>query len=122
LPSREPLRPVYAGAEALDELASKEDAEILVAAEAAEAEQRSALSALDEAISREPSEDRLILRLRFWESMGVADIARTLGVEQKPLYRRLAALLVRLRQNLESAGVSRSTVADLIAALEDEGQ
>jgi RNA polymerase sigma factor for flagellar operon FliA len=120
LPSRAPLRPDYVRDEALGEMVSDKGADVLVATEAAQVEHHSAVSALDEAIAREPPEDRLILRLRFWENMGVADIARTLRIEQKPLYRRLAALLVRLRRNLESVGVSRSMVAELVAVLEEE--
>ena len=38
-----------------------------------------------------------ILRLKFQEGLGIADIARALHLEQKPLYRRLDGLLDRLR-------------------------
>src|SRR5262249_3136488 len=120
LPSREPLRPVYLPPETLDELESNESADVAIVTEAAQAERLSALSALDEAIARQPPEHRIILRLRFWENMGVAEIARTLGLEQKPLYRRLPALFARLRDHLESAGISRPRIAGLIAVVEEE--
>src|SRR5262249_35770592 len=37
-------------------------------------------------------EDALIVKLRFWSGMSVADIARSLQLKQKPLYRRIEAI------------------------------
>jgi RNA polymerase sigma factor for flagellar operon FliA len=59
-------------------------------------------------------DDRLLFRLRFEGGMSVADIARMLRVEQKPLYRRLQRCLVLLRQRLESAGIRRRDVDEII--------
>ena len=60
------------------------------------------------------SEDRVILRLRFTGSATVAGIARSLAIEPRPLYRRIEALLVRLRRALEAAGVDASSAEALI--------
>lgn len=60
------------------------------------------------------AEDRVILRLHFAREVTVAGIARTLGIEQRPLYRRIDALLARLRRALEEAGLDASSVRDLI--------
>lgn len=57
---------------------------------------------LERAIRTLPPPDQLLLRLRFWEGMKVSDIARSLHCPQKPLYRRIQRLLVRLRAQLTS--------------------
>lgn len=63
-----------------------------------------------------PAEDRLLVRLRFESSLGIADIARVLDVPQRPLYRRLEMLLGRLREALLAAGIDRATAEDLVSA------
>jgi RNA polymerase sigma factor (sigma-70 family) len=62
--------------------------------------------AVTQALTALGGQDRLILRLKFQEGLGVADIARALHVEQKPLYRRLDMLLRGLKEALESVGIS----------------
>lgn len=57
--------------------------------------------ALDEAMATLEPQDRLIVRLRFENGLGIADIARTLALPQRPLYRRLEQILARLRRHLE---------------------
>lgn len=71
---------------------------------------------LRDAIDRLPVEDRMLLRLRFWQGSSVADAARILGVPQRPLYRRLERALGELRGALVAAGVS----AEAVRALLDE--
>lgn len=61
-----------------------------------------------------PPEDALILRMRFWSGMSVADVARTLHLEQKPLYRRLDAIQARLRDAFAERGIDRDAVSDLL--------
>jgi RNA polymerase sigma factor (sigma-70 family) len=80
-------------------------------------ERAAAERALASAIAEEPAEDQVILRMRFWEGSSVADIARALRIEQKPLYRRLERALGSLRQQLELQGISADHVR---ALLEDE--
>lgn len=63
-------------------------------------------------------QDRAILRLRFRAGASIADIARALGLEQRPLYRRMEALLASLRRAFETAGFDAGSVADLIGAPE----
>jgi RNA polymerase sigma factor for flagellar operon FliA len=84
-----------------------EGAEAAVAREAAEA-------ALSHALEGLPDDVRLVLRLRYWEGLSVAEIARGLGVDAKPLYRRIERALGRLRRRLEGAGVSREQVRGLL--------
>lgn len=65
-------------------------------------------------------EDAEILRLRFAASMNVADIARTLNIQQRPLYRRIEALLSRLRAALAAAQVDASALAGVIGEAAQE--
>jgi len=60
------------------------------------------------------AEDRALLQFRFAESMKIADISRMLRLPQRPLYRRIEALLERFRASLAAAGVDGSTAADLL--------
>jgi RNA polymerase sigma factor (sigma-70 family) len=60
--------------------------------------------------------DRLICRLRFEGGMSVADIARLLRVEQKPLYKRVQRVLTLLRRNLEKDGIKAEDVHDVLSS------
>lgn len=60
------------------------------------------------------AQDRVILRLRFGKEVSIADIARALGLKQRPLYRQVETLLAKLRRAMEQAGFDASTVTDLI--------
>ena len=71
-------------------------------------------TALRQAIDTLEGDDRLIVRLRFLEGMTTADIARTLGLEQRPLYRRLERLLRDLRSGLEERGFNAARVEELL--------
>jgi RNA polymerase sigma factor (sigma-70 family) len=61
-------------------------------------------------------QDRVILRLRFGKGAAVSDIARIIGLPQRPLYRRIEALLADLRAALERSGVAAGDVADVVEA------
>ena len=69
---------------------------------------RGALAAL-------PLEDRTLVRLRFLSSMTIADISRVLDIPQRPLYRRLEALLAHLRGALAKEGIDGAALAGVIA-------
>jgi len=73
-----------------------------------------ASGAVRTAMAAMTAEDRAILRLRFAKGSSIADIARALQLEQRPLYRRIEALLAGLRRSLEQAGLDGSAVSDLI--------
>ncbi|HVR39891.1 MAG TPA: sigma-70 family RNA polymerase sigma factor [Thermoanaerobaculia bacterium] len=62
------------------------------------------------------AEDRVILRLRFAKDRTIADIARALGIAQRPLYRRIESLLATLRRALEREGLDAIAAGDLIGA------
>jgi hypothetical protein len=55
-----------------------------------------------------------MLRMRFESGLSVADIARLLGLEQKSLYREIHKLLAGLRVQLEHAGFTAHTAAQVL--------
>jgi RNA polymerase sigma factor (sigma-70 family) len=115
LPPRVPMRPAEVDEAAAAHVAGSAPASAAVE-QAEEAREREALrAALAEALATLPPEDRLIVRMRFWEGLGIAAISRALGLEQKPLYRRMERLLRQLREGLEEAGLG---AADALRFLE----
>jgi RNA polymerase sigma factor for flagellar operon FliA len=109
---RTPLRPIQAIQPDAD-AAGPYQADDRIEAEEAETEAAAAKRALAEVMETLSTEEQLIVRLHFMESMTVADIARGLSLPQKPLYRRLERALRTLRELLERAGVSRDHVREL---------
>ena len=89
-----------------------------VARKAAEATAARARAALAESIMELETQDRLILEMRFTDGHRVQEIARLLGLEPKPLYRRLERLLADLRKGLEKRGVAGT---DALEAIEQQG-
>lgn len=69
---------------------------------------------LNQAVAALSDDDRLILKMRVEEDRQIADIARALGLEQKPLYRRMERILKNLRDALEREGVDGEQVATLL--------
>ena len=61
-----------------------------------------------------PADDAVIMRMRFWNEMSLAEIARTLRVYQKPLYRRLDGIQASLIAALESCGVDRARATEIL--------
>lgn len=78
-------------------------------------EQRDALEAtIRSLVPKLDPEDAVVLKLRFWSDMNVADIARTLHLDEKALYRRVGMLHARLRSALEARGLAHSTVMEIL--------
>jgi RNA polymerase sigma factor (sigma-70 family) len=77
---------------------------------------RQANDAVRNAMAAMTPQDRVILRLRFSSNASIVAIARALDLEQRPLYRRVEALLAQLRRALEAAGVDAASAIDLIGA------
>jgi RNA polymerase sigma factor for flagellar operon FliA len=114
LPHRAPLRPHLVAAEVIEGTPSAERADEKVDEEELNAEWATAREALRRILQRMPAEDSMIIRLHYEEGMSVAEIARTLAIPQKPLYRRLERLLEHLREQLEAEGISRERVSDFL--------
>ena len=103
LPARRAGGPTEVGSDPLADAPAADRADSLVIADEAEAGRK----VIECLMARLPPEDRVMLRMRFWEGMSVAEIARGLGLPQKPLYRRMDRALADLRTYLEESGVSR---------------
>jgi len=78
-------------------------------------------SALGRALTEFPSEDRLLLTMRYLDGRTVAEIAITLHLDQKRLYRRIDALLETLRERLEAVGIRADDARDLLAHVRERG-
>ncbi len=115
LPQRAPRR--FESEAVLEEHASREP---LPDALLENAERRalwqSAAAALEEVAAGLPAEDRLLLRMRFWQGLSVADIAGLLKLDAKPLYRRYERLLRDLRQKLTEHGIGPERAAELFSS------
>ena len=72
-------------------------------------------AALLAAMNELPDEDRVITRLRFWDGVSVADIARALRIEQKPLYRRIEAIQRQLRSAMTHRGVTEQDAREVLS-------
>jgi RNA polymerase sigma factor for flagellar operon FliA len=103
LPTRAAARPLQVHGAAPHDVPGTGGADDFLATEESDARDK----ILGEALARLTAEDQVLLRLRFWEGLSVADIARSLGVPQKPLYRRLDRAIGEVRAWLEQSGVSR---------------
>lgn len=103
---RLPHRPgrVFVATDEVAEPASADDPERR--ARDREREQRSLRfeRALPEVLATLPAEDRLILQRLFLDGRTIAQVARELGLEQRPLYRRRDRLLGDLRKELTARG------------------
>jgi DNA-directed RNA polymerase specialized sigma24 family protein len=119
LPPRNP-RPVVVSEETVPDVMTVEaDAYERLEAEDRARARRRALQIIDDVISGMEAEDRLILQLRFWHGQRVPDIARTLHLDPKKLYKRLDRLFLILRRALEDAGVHQEDIAGLLDGEDD---
>jgi RNA polymerase sigma factor for flagellar operon FliA len=70
-------------------------------------------AALQAALATLHAEDRLLLRLCFEEGLPLSEVARSLQLEHKPLYRRRAHVFAVLRRELERHGIGRDEIQDI---------
>jgi hypothetical protein len=92
-------------------------------ADPAERRERQALADRTFAVIRRtlaclPAPDRLFLRLHLESGLTVAQASRTLGIEQKSLYRRKEEVLKRLRSALEGEGIGVADAQELLSELD----
>jgi RNA polymerase sigma factor (sigma-70 family) len=113
LPSRSPRR--FESDDALESVPSEDRA----ADELVKESDRQELAARVSGVLRNvmmglEREDQLILVLRFEDGRTVAEIATTLRLESKALYRRVDKLLGKLREALEAEGIDAAAVRDIL--------
>jgi RNA polymerase sigma factor (sigma-70 family) len=73
---------------------------------------RKARALLSRAVSSLPEADRSLLRMRYEEGVSVAQIARSMGLDQKHLYRRIEVILKRFRRALAQQGLRRELLRE----------
>jgi RNA polymerase sigma factor (sigma-70 family) len=75
---------------------------------------RCATAALGAALKRLAPQDRIVLKMRFEDDFAIMDIARALHLDHKRLYRRIGRLLTDLRGELERAGITAASAAEVL--------
>jgi RNA polymerase sigma factor (sigma-70 family) len=75
-------------------------------------------TAIHHSLGRLSGRDRVILRLHFESGLSIADIARSLGLDQKALYRRRDEVLRRVRTDVEAEGITPADASSLLATLD----
>src|SRR5688500_7381072 len=78
-----------------------------------EGEDAETIAAVRAALEQLPADEQVIMRMRFWDDISVADIARTLGMDQKPLYRRIESIQTRMRSVLAARGIDHRRAIEL---------
>jgi RNA polymerase sigma factor (sigma-70 family) len=99
----EPLTTIESSARTDDQVLAHERTEML----------DEAIQTLEACLESLPSEDAVILEMRFWQGLRISEIARILGLPQKPLYRRIESTMAAIREELEERGLSARQVAGL---------
>lgn len=112
LPQRQP-RPVVRGEDDLERHGAEAGSVDRVEVAEREGLARRVERALQEVLADLDDLDRFLVR-SFTGGLQVSEVARMLGEEQKPLYRRRERLLVHLRERLEARGLTAGDVADIL--------
>jgi RNA polymerase sigma factor (sigma-70 family) len=115
IPKRRPRTTFVDASDAHNDLAvSAEQIESDAASDERSAVAEVVVEALRSGLAVLPAEDRAILRLHFDGGASVAEIARILHLEQKPLYRRIRRICNTLRDRLLDAGVDADKANEII--------
>lgn len=77
-------------------------------------EKRKALGLLRQLLAELPKQDRMLLVHAHAEGVKLSHIARSLGIDQRPLYRRNEKLLTQLRTTLEEAGLRWENLREVL--------
>jgi RNA polymerase sigma factor for flagellar operon FliA len=123
LPARQPLRPKEVPGDVLldqQEAAQHADRGVTDAETGALHDQMT--DVLRRAMAQLGAEDQMIVRMHLQDGRTLADVARTLRLEQKPLYRRITRLRASLRAAMEGNGVRGEDVQGLIGGKDHDAQ
>jgi RNA polymerase sigma factor (sigma-70 family) len=112
LPRRSPRR--FESDDGLTTLASQDGADADLLEGEREQQLAAAQSALRKALAELADEDRAVIRLLYYEGLSVADIARSLHIEQKRLYPRIKVLLTSLRRTLKSQKIAADVLENFV--------
>jgi RNA polymerase sigma factor (sigma-70 family) len=115
LPLGNPPRRMQDEKELDDRAIGGESPEESVRAREVEKRRKKTLGLLRKGLASLPSEDRTIVLMRT--DFHVSQIAKSLHLEQKPLYRRLEKIFKTLREQLETEGIRREDVTEIFSFL-----
>jgi RNA polymerase sigma factor (sigma-70 family) len=73
-----------------------------------------ALALMHQRMSELPEQDRILLVRAHAEGVKFSRIARSLGIDQQPLYRRNERLLTKLKTDLEEAGIRWGDLSEVL--------
>lgn len=119
LTERAPLRPlVREPATGLPASPGTSHADERVLRTEGEARRAALMAVLESAMKELLPIDQLVVKLHFGEGHTVADVARALELEQKPLYRRVDRLRAHLRKHMEGAGLKGNDVREYLEGLD----
>ncbi len=65
------------------------------------------------------NEDRIILRMRFEDSMGISEIARGLNVKRSYVDKRLKRILKQFKEEIRKCGISEDEIVAIIEIIMD---
>lgn len=105
----------FVDAEVLEIQGVEEDQEARAAAEVHEETQARLQQIVEIALTKLSAQDFLILQLFYGEGLPISRIAKTLHLEQRPLYRRHQRCLGQLKEALVEAGVGWPEVQGLLS-------
>jgi RNA polymerase sigma factor (sigma-70 family) len=114
LPMRSTRRQREVDSAVLETRAARESPEADLFVHEAQRRRRDVVAQLARAMTSLSPQDRLILKMRMEDGVGIVEIARLLNLPARPLYRRIEAILKGLRQSLEASGVDRGTVREVL--------
>jgi RNA polymerase sigma factor (sigma-70 family) len=109
LPHREPLRPLEVAFD-LSSVQAAGQADTELRESESEQQRLHLMQTVGKVIASLPVEDRVIVQLHFSQGLSLGEVARALGLEQKPLYRRVKRLREMLRQRLKDEGVDEQAL------------
>lgn len=112
LPMRIP-KPRVEGEDKLPESPGSLDAEAPALEKERSVSMRQLEEALRETLQELDDEDRLILKMCYWDGFKVAKVAVLLGLPQRPLYSKKVMLLGQLRARLEQRGFGSTEISGL---------
>jgi len=113
LPNRKPPRRMQDEGELDDRATEEESPDERVLGQERLERLTTILKLVDKALSSLAPEDRLIATMR--SEFQISQIAKSLRLEQKPLYRRIEKILLTLRKQLEQEGVRKEEIDPLLS-------
>ena len=99
--------------EPVDAVADEGGADDMLVVDERDTRFREVVRVLRRAVATLPPDQRVLIELHFFKALKISDVARTLGVEQKPLYRERDRALATLARLLGAAGIGWEEVRDL---------